>query len=337
MENLIIAPIDVTSLEIYTNPHDALHDLHQYVRYMSSREVKRMTRSNEIPKVDIKRLVKCMGNPAEVMATLDEFNRPVWVYFIDRLARQLGLVSYDIKGEYRGYTSQEPSFINNYIIVSEKNYHQFLEHSPAEQEKRIFEALSNYQSRDRYDRYTENEFYKAGVMGCLDEFVTWGSATGVMPSLDFTKIRKFLFDLLQRCQPGEWYSVASLVAFLKENYPYFIIPKKTKPDRWGKKTTRYGNFHDGEDVWRHREPIPDDAPDGFERVEGRYIERFLRAYSAHHAIGGIGLRSAALYPQIVPDDRLSQGLPGNRAFLPPDERYSPAAQSHGAAQFRDRG
>jgi hypothetical protein len=43
---------------------------------------------------------------------------------------------------------------------------------------------------------------------------------------------------------------------------------------------RYGNFREykkGREHYydRDEQPIPDDAPDGFERVEGRFIERFL--------------------------------------------------------------
>jgi hypothetical protein len=275
MKNLPIDPISVSDLEVYANPHDALHDLHTYVQYMAKREVKRMTRTNEIPKADIKRLIKQMTDPTGLLETITEYRGPGWLYFIDDLALRLGLVSYDTKGEYRGYSSQSPSYIKNYIIVSEKGYQKFLELTPAEQEKQIFEKLIAYKNQDRYDHYSENEFYKGGVMGCLDAFTTRGSATGVMPSLDFSKIRRFLFDLLQNCQPGEWYSVASLVAYLKKNQPHFIIPAKIKPNRWEHQYARYSNFYDGTDTWHHRDPIPDDAPDGFERVEGRYIERFF--------------------------------------------------------------
>ena len=275
MKNIQLKPISVSKLEIYTNPHDTLHDLHIYVQYMAGREVKRMTRTNEIPKADIKRLIKQMTNPAGLLETINEFRGPGWLYYIDDLALRLGLVSYDTKGEYRGYSSQSPSYIKNYIIVSEKNYQKFLDLTPAEQEKRIFEKLTAYKNQDRYDRYSENEFYESGVMGCLDAFSMRGSATGIMPSIDFTKVREFLFGLLKNLQPGEWYSVASLVAYLKENHTYFIIPEKIKPDRWGHKYARYSNFYDGTDTWHNRDHIPDDAPDGFERVEGRYIERFL--------------------------------------------------------------
>jgi hypothetical protein len=275
MDKMQLTPILVADLEVYANPHDALHDLHIYVQYMANRKVKRMTRSNEIPKADVKRLIKQMTDPLGLAVMVNEHGGSGWLDFIDTLARRLGLVSYDIKGEYRGYSSQSPSFIDNYVIVSEQRYRNFLALSPAEQEIQIFDKLCTYRNQDRYRRYTDNEFYECGVMGRLDEFSIQGSATGVMPSIDFPEVRTFLFDLLKNCQPGEWYSVASLVAYLKEHHPYFIIPEKVKPDRWSNEYSRYSNFYDGSDPWYNHEHIPDDVPDGFERVEGRYVERFI--------------------------------------------------------------
>jgi hypothetical protein len=275
MDKMQLTPIPVADLEVYANPHDALHDLHIYVQYMANRKVKRMTRSNEIPKADVKRLIKQMTDPLGLAVMVNEYGGSGWLNFIDTLAWRLGLVSYDIKGEYRGYSSQSPSFIKNYVIVSEQRYQNFLVLSPAEQEIQIFEKLCANKNQDRYDRYSDNEFYERGVMGCLDQFSTQGSATGAMPLIDFSEVRAFLFDLLKNCKPGEWYSVASLVAYLKAHHPYFIIPEKVKPDHWGREYSRYSNFYDGPDRWYSREHIPVDAPDGFERVEGRYIERFL--------------------------------------------------------------
>ncbi|MCP4540919.1 MAG: hypothetical protein GY832_27605, partial [Chloroflexi bacterium] len=46
-------------------------------------------------------------------------------------------------------------------------------------------------------------------------------------------------------------------------------------DRWSRKTERYGNFHESKKRWGDETDIPDQAPDAFERVEGRYVERFL--------------------------------------------------------------
>ena len=37
-----------------------------------------------------------------------------------------------------------------------------------------------------------SEFYRRGVLGRLDGFNHWGSALGVMPTLDFPAVRRFL-------------------------------------------------------------------------------------------------------------------------------------------------
>ena len=322
---------------MYANPHDALHDLHIYVQYMAGREVKRMTRNNEIPKADVKRLAKLMTNAADLLEAVNEADGSSWLYFIDRLARTLGLVSYDIQGEYRGYSSSSPSFVDNYIIVSEKNYAKFLALAPAEQEKRILEVLIIGKSEDRYERHTHNEFYETGVMGCLDGFISWGAATGIMPSLDFAPVRRFLLDLLKNCPPGEWVSVASLVAYLKANHPYFLIPKKIEPDRWGAVLPRYYNFHDGPERWNSREHIPDDAPDGFERVEGRYVARFLEHIPLTLRLVELAYDPRPYSRKMYPMLDYLQGLPGHGALPAPAERYRPAAQSHRAAQFRNCG
>jgi hypothetical protein len=275
MNDLPLKTASVEKMDVYANPHDILHDLHMYVQYVAGRDVKRMTRSNAIPKADAKRLAKLMTNSADLLEAINDEDGSSWLYSIDRLARTLRLVNYDIKGEYRGYTSSEPSFVDNYITVSDKNYAKFLALAPAGQEKRILEILIIGKHEDPYERHTHNEFYETGAMGRQDGFVSWGAATGIMPGLDFAPIRRFLLDLLKACPTGEWFSVKSLVAYLKANHPYFIIPQKIKPDRWGSPVARYGNFHDGPDYWNNREDIPEDAPDGFERVEGRYVERFL--------------------------------------------------------------
>ncbi len=272
---LNLQPFDVQKCEILVNPNDIRRDLHIYVDYMRNREVKRAYRSNDLPSADYKRIIKLMGHP-EIPQT-DEFGGPSWLDYVDRLALELGWVDYDTEGEYVGYSSQSPSFPDNYIVFVQKNYEEFLAKSPLEQEVHLLTALIQKGARKKRDfDYDANEFYSQSILGWLDSFPTWGAATGVMPSLDFTEIRRFLFDLLALCEDGVWYSTASLIAYLKKNHPYFLIPQKPKPDRWGRKTTRYGNFFESKERYGHsRDPIPDDASDGFERVEGRYVERFL--------------------------------------------------------------
>ncbi len=272
----MFTPLDPKSLRISSNARDILRDLFIYLDYMGERSVKRMTRSNDIPRADLQRLAKLL-NVASPEKDDWMFARQHWIDFIDDLALRLKLVSYDIQGEYRGYTSSEPSFVENYIIVNTSECDRFLDLSPAVQEKRILDTLIHAKSHSEYDNYSNNEFYRPGILGELDSFYQWGSATGIVPTLKFPEIRLFLLDVLKNCPAGQWFSTESLVAWLKANHSYFIIPQDApKKDRWGHPVTRYGNFYEGKEQWVHNEkPIPDNAPDGFERVEGRYVERFL--------------------------------------------------------------
>ena len=98
-----------------------------------------------------------------------------------------------------------------------------------------------------------------------------------MPTLDFAAARRFLLNLLAECPPGQWLSTASLVEHLKKHHRYFLIPKKPQykhpRDAQG---GRYGNFHESKkDAWGHEIDIAEREEDAFERVEGRYVERFL--------------------------------------------------------------
>ena len=92
----------------------------------------------------------------------------------------------------------------------------------------------------------------------------------------FPAVRQFLLKMLEECKPGEWYSTASLIAFLKTNHPYFFLPEKLpSKDTWGNPITRYKGIREKESYTGDVGVIPEDAIDAFERVEGRYVERFL--------------------------------------------------------------
>jgi hypothetical protein len=272
----MLTPLDPKKLRTFSNERDLLRDLFTYLDYVGEHSVKRMTRTNEIPRPDSVRIAKLMGD-SELVNVSKETGGAQWIDFIDDLALRLGLVQYDVKGTYRGYTSSEPSFIENFITVNKSDLGKFLKLSPAGQEKTILARLVHAKSHSEYDNNSNNEFYKTGILGELDSFGPWGAGTGIMPTLQFPEIRQFLLSALKNCPPGQWFSVESLVAYLKAEHPYFLIPKTApKVDKWGHAITRYDNFYEGKDLWDHNEkPIPDDAPDGFERVEGRYVERFL--------------------------------------------------------------
>ena len=214
-----IEPIDVARLEVPTGLPNLRRDLHVFVDYVRGREVKRSHRGNSLGKADAKRLANLMSD-ADAPKEVDEAGSSAWIDFVDDLAHKLGFVSYDTKGEYAGYTSQEPSFPDNYVEFLEKPYTRFLAAKAAQQETTLLGLLlKDHQGG-------ASEFYHTSVLGRLDGFNTWGSATGVVPTLDFAAVRRFLLGLLAECPTGQWLSTASLVAHLKENHCYFLIPRK---------------------------------------------------------------------------------------------------------------
>jgi hypothetical protein len=261
--------IDVARLEVPTRLPDLRRDLHVFVDYVRGREVKRSHRGNALAKADAKRLAKLMSD-VEAADDVDEAGSSAWIDFVDDVARKLGFVRYDTQGEYAGYTSQEPSFPDNYIEFLEKPYVRFLAAKAVQQEKTLLEVLL------KDSQGGASEFYRTSVLGRLDGFSTWGSATGVMLTLDFAAVRRFLLGLLAQCPAGQWLSTASLVAHLKKNHRYFLIPKKPHfKNTWEAKEGRYGNFHESKNQGGNEIHVRERDEDAFERVEGRYIERFL--------------------------------------------------------------
>jgi hypothetical protein len=264
-----VEPIDVARLDVATDLPDLRRDLHVFVDYVRSREVKRSHRGNALSKADAKRIARLLSDPNAVRE-VDEEGFSAWIDFVDDLALQLGFVHYNTEGQYAGYTSQEPSFPDNYIEYQAKAYEQFLAAEAAEQESTLLNLLLNQ------GQGSASEFYHRGVLGRLEGFNQWGSALGVMPTLDFPPIRRFLLGLLAECPCGQWLSTASLVEHLKNHHRYFLIPAKPRfKDEYDARRGRYGNFHESKEAWGYEIDVHESDPDGFERVEGRYVERFL--------------------------------------------------------------
>ncbi len=262
-------PIDVAKLDVVTAAPDLRRDLHVFVDYVRARQVKRSHRENMLGKADAKRLAKLLSDP-EAVREVEEEGYSEWLSYVDNVALQLGFVHYDTKGEYAGYTSQEPSFPDNYIQFRPKPYEQFLGATAAKQESTLLEWLLHQ------GQGSASEFYRHGVLGRLGGFSHWGSAVGVMPTLEFPAARRFLLGLLAECPGGRWLSTASLVEHLKKHHRYFLIPAKPRfKNESDASYGRYGNFHESKDAWGHEIDIHPGDPDGFERVEGRYVERFL--------------------------------------------------------------
>jgi hypothetical protein len=261
--------IDVSGLTVHEQKADVRRDMHVFVDYVRTRDVKRAHRDNTLSKADARRLAKLMSDPLAA-EQVEEGGSSDWVDYVDCLARELGFVSYDTKGEYAGYTSSELSFPDNYIQFVEGAYQKYIALSPAKQESRVLaHLLSRRQGGD-------SEFFAVSQLGLLNKFSTFGSATGVVPLLDFAAARRFLLELLAQCPPGQWFSTASLIGHLKKQHRYFLIPEKPRfKNKYDAERGRYGNFAERDDLYGRGTPILETDADAFERVEGRYIERFL--------------------------------------------------------------
>ena len=273
-EPLDLKEIKVGDLEVFANPSDLRHDLHAFVDYARAHEIKRGYRGNAIPKAHLDRLAKLM-NVAPSGGNSGEPEGAAWIAHVDRACLGLGLVGYDTKGAYMGYSSSEPSYPDNYIKVNDRAGKQFIERSLQAQEEAILDlhlkGLGN-------DSAGANEFFSQGPLTRSDAFDRRGCATGVVPTIPFPKVRRRLLELLARCPSGTWFSTASLVEYLRRNDPWFLIPREipaaAKADAFSK--GRYGNFVERRrGDWQSSKPVSTSDPEGFDKVEGRFVERFL--------------------------------------------------------------
>ncbi len=287
-----IAPMkNIAKLEIADGPLDVRRDLHVFANYVRAREIKRGHRDNGLNKSDVRRLAKLVSDP-EAAASVESEGYSRWVDFVDWFALQLGLVTYNTKGIYVGYTSREPCYPDNYIQFNSQVFDSLTSMTLARQETHLLKMLLES------NQGSGSEFYGPLFSGRLDYFSSYGCGTGVMPTLDFTAPRRLLLDLLAGCPAGEWLSVASLIEFLKTNHRYFLIPKNPEfKNKWDKKKGRYSNFHEGKDHWDIGAEIQASDADAFERVEGRYVERFLEGIP--HLLGYVDLAFAQKPPKGV--------------------------------------
>ncbi len=299
---------DIDELIVVSNQCDLRHDLHAFVAYVRERDVKRLHRSNELNRSDQKRLAKLMSD-SYLVEEVEANGHSDWIDYVDCLALAFKFIDYDTEGTYMGYTSREPSFPDNYIDFNTEKYEEFIGLPLIEQEKKLQEILVKHY----LDGY--NEFYETSVLGRLSGFPTWGSATGIIPGLDFGKARRFLIKVLQSCTPGVWYTTPSLIRYLKEHHPFFLIPEKPKYQYKGDaKDGRYGNFQEQKERWGTRMQISEDDPDSFERVEGRFVERFLEGLP--FVLGYIEVAySKAEYKGLLPEINQLRAFRVNDMFL----------------------
>lgn len=268
MSAIDLATLQVTDLDVFVNPCDPRKDLHVFMDYLREHEVKRSVRGNRLPKSDALRLATSMTDPGAA-EEIERDGESIWIDYVDRTARLLKLTQYNTEGSYAGYTSTTETFPDNFMRFEEEHYRKFLKLPLQAQEERILAVLL-----EDFDHH-HNEFFARGPKGRLDGFDTFGCATGVMPTLQFGKSRRDLLQLLAECRSGVWYSVASLVAELKTERPFFLIPEKI-PESVKYDRRRYHNFAEGNPKkWGSGVQISETSPNAFDRVEGRFVERFL--------------------------------------------------------------
>ena len=263
---------DIDELSVVSNQCDLRHDLHAFVEYVGGRDVKRLHRSNELNKSDQKRLAKLMSN-SYPLEEVEANGHSDWINYVDELALAFKFTNYDTEGQYMGYYSSEPSFPDNYIDVNTERYEEFVDLPLIEQEKKLQDVIvKNYLDG-------KNEFYGRSVLGRLSGFLTRGSAVGIMPGLNFASVRRFLLEILQSCTPGVWYTTSSLIRYLKEHHPFFLIPENPEyQHKHYEEKGRYGNFREQKERWGTEIQISESETDAFERVEGRFVERFLEGF-----------------------------------------------------------
>jgi hypothetical protein len=279
---------------------DLRRDLYRFLGHVEEKGLVRTRRGNDIPKTDARRLAKRLSWAREA-EVVEESGRGHWSDYVSHLARRLGLVQFDIKGEYLGYTSTEPSFVDNEIGIEEKAWSAFLKKPPLEKEIVLLDSLLEY---------SENEFFSRATLRVGGEpFDGFGCATGPASRMKLPAIRRRLLEMLAALEPDRWYEFRGLVELVKKSAPAVILdPSSRRPDpeseqrlrqwEWEARERRgkagaarretpaislediYTNFREskgGEGRYRsERFQITSQTPDAFQRVEGRYLEFFLR-------------------------------------------------------------
>ncbi len=290
-----LAPAEILHLDIRpAGVVDLRRDIYQFVRYVRDKGLVRTRNDNDIPKSAARPLAKLLSWAGEARAVEAE-GSGIWSDHVSGIARALGLVTYDIEGVYIGYHSSEPRFPDNQIEVVEKAWTAWLKQSALEKERAILEVLLST---------TPNEFFGAPTLESGERFDLIGSATGPAGKMNLPVIRRGLLRFLAELAPGVWYETRAVVARWQSRRAAPILDPATRaPDdpsqerlrKWewdagGKRAGAtkpavtledlYVNFREHrsqEDLWRREGiQITSQTPDAFHRVEGRYVEFFLR-------------------------------------------------------------
>ncbi len=260
-------------------------DVYRFVDFARREDIKRSHRDNDIPRGPAAKLSKLLSWAGEA-AYVQAYNSGFWSHYVADVARDLGLVNFDVKGVYAGYSSNEPSFPDNHVTVDAKGFASWLETPPLEKERRILEVLTKGQ---------DNEFlHDATLFSGEPRFGIWGSALGPLSRMKLPAVRQRLLNILADLPVGVWLSVVSLIEYVKTTARDAILSPDLKREppseyevmraRRGTKVPEkfvdlYQNFTESpDDRWSGDKPRPitEQTPDAFERVEGRYLQYFLQ-------------------------------------------------------------
>ena len=263
-------------------------DLYLFVDFVRREGLRRTHRENAISKGAARKLAKILSWAAEAEQVEEEGER-LWSDKVSQVARSLGLVRFDVKGIYAGYSSVEPSFPENDVEVDEKKFEAWLARGPLEKERELLATLVET---------TESEFFHGATLFPEERFDTFGCATGPASRMKLPAIRRALLALLADLPAGEWLPMRGLVDLVRSKAPTLVLDpalrerEPVRGDSWsrGKETKEktekekgkledlYKNFREGtaRDPWRNKTQLSERSRDVFERVEGRYLQFFLQ-------------------------------------------------------------
>ena len=266
---------------------DLRRDLAVFVDFVRREGLKRSHRGNGIPKgpaAKLSRLLSWAGEAAAVEA--DGYGR--WSNKVSRLARALGLVSFDVEGSYAGYSSQEPSFPDNEIEVDEKRFATWLADGPLAKERAILEQLVNH---------SPSEFFNPATLLAGDpRFGGFGSARGPASRMDLPAIRRKLLELLAGLPQGVWLPVRGLIEHVQARAPALILDPALRKsvEKWeaareklkpGQLEDLYLNFSEGTvaDPWQRDGKLSEQTPDVFTRSKAATFSSSSRRFHSSAA------------------------------------------------------
>lgn len=136
-----LSDADLESLDIHQpQPFNPRRDLYRFVCYVEDKGILRTRRENNIPKTSARQLAKLLSFDDE-LECVENDGRGIWSERVSEIALHMGIVSYDTEGEYVGYTSTAPSYINNHIEVNNKRWEKYLKMNAIQKERALLEAL----------------------------------------------------------------------------------------------------------------------------------------------------------------------------------------------------